>query len=344
MKRSATRAEGRFHHNAEAGQAEVINAVRQGIVDFGLDLAGRVIVTGAAGELQATTAIAAALAGASRVIAVAPQQKGHRGIATARWDALELAGHAGVSERLDVVSRMDARAWQAVDILVSCPQIGPVSRSVVELLPPHAVVALMAEPWELRPGMVDLDSCGEMHVKVVAPNLEHPSIALLPELGRLCCHLIDEAGVEAGGATIAVLCDTPCGPYIENALVARGAKVRMFPHPLLLLDDAWDAIVIALRPSEKSPMDINGLAKVFENARGAPLMQFSGEIDRLAARYFGLRVWPARKPARGQMGLPLEALGWSPMIRRVLGGLKAAESARRDVDLQGDSIGFLVGA
>jgi hypothetical protein len=343
VKHDATPTKDRLHLQRE-GESELIDAIRQGIECFGLDLTGRVIVAGATGEFQAITGTAAALAGASRVIVVAPEQKKPPRTTKAFWNAPELAGLAGVSGQLEVVTRIDARGWRDVDILVSCPQIGPITRSVVELLSPQAVVALMAEPWELRRDAVDLDACSDLRVKVTAPNLEHPSIDLLSDLARLCCRLVSDAGIEASAATIALLCDTSCRPHLENALAERGAKVRVFPHPSLLPPDAWDAVVVALRPAEKPSMDINGLAKVFEVAGGTQLVQFSGEIDRLAARYFGLRVWPPRKPARGQLGLPQEWLGRSPMIRRLLGGLKAAEAARRGVALEEECIGYIVEA
>jgi hypothetical protein len=89
-------------------------------------------------------------------------------------------------------------------------------------------------------------------------------------------------------------------------------------------------------------MNINSLGRIFENARKAPLVQFSGEIDRSAASYFGLMVWPSKKPGRGQLGLPLDVLGPSPAVRRLTGGLKAAEAVYRGVELGRDDIGFLV--
>ena len=89
-------------------------------------------------------------------------------------------------------------------------------------------------------------------------------------------------------------------------------------------------------------MDINGLAAIKENAHSALLVQFSGEIDRVAARYFGLELWPRRRPARGQLGLPLETLGPTSVFRKVVGGLKAAECVRRCVELGADAIGSVV--
>jgi hypothetical protein len=44
------------------------------------------------------------------------------------------------------------------------------------------------------------------------------------------------------------------------------------------------------------------------------------------------------------LGLPLDVLGAAPEIRRLIGGLKAAEAAYRDADLGGNNVGFLVTA
>jgi hypothetical protein len=326
----------------EFNEAEVLDGICRCISDMRLDLAGCVVVAGAAGESQAITATAAALAGAGRVIAISPKAKRQPRAGGISANALALASYARVSERVEIVTSIHPRIWQQIDILVNCQQVSPISRSAVERLVPTAVVALMAEPWELQPGIVDTEACKEMHIKVAAPNLRHPSIALLPELAQLCCHLVAEAGIDALDANIAVLCDTPCRPFIEQALADQGATVSVFPHPLLLPRGAWDAIVVALRPSDKPPMDINGLASVCDRARGARLVQFSGEIDRLAARYFGFSVWPPRRPGRGQLGIPQEVLGPFPLIRRHVGGLKAAEALKRGIELEPDGIGFVV--
>ena len=331
-------------HGTEVDRASVIDAIRECIGKFQLDLDGQVVAAGAGFGAEAITATAAALAGARSVFALTTERKKHARSPATSWDALDLATHAGHSARLEIMRRMHPHHWNDVDILVSCPRTRPISRSTVEFLRPNSVVALMAEPWELSPEMIDLNACSEMQIKVAAPNLEHPTINLLPDLARLCCRLVHDAGINASDARIAVLCDTPCRRYIEDALIEQGASVTVFAHPQMLLPETWDAVVVALRPAEKPPLDINGLAWVFEAARGSLLIQFSGEIDRLAARYFGLRVWPPRKPGRGQLGVAPELLGWNPIIRRIVAGLKAAEMARRGADLRRDSVGFIAGA
>jgi hypothetical protein len=338
-KLGATAASPTWFHHSETGHGLALDLLRRCTSDVQLDLTGLVVVTNVADGIAAT---AAALGGAKRVIAVRGELKRRSRAAEARrWqlhtsDVLEAAG------RIEIVTRMDLRAWHEVDILVNGFELGPVSRSVIELLPSTAVVALTAEPWEIPPRFIDIDACAEVGVQVTAPNLRHPAIDQLPELARLCCRLICSAGLHPRGAKIAVLCDTPCGPFIERALADLGADVETFPHPLLVTRDDWAAVVVALRPSEKPSMDINGLAATKENAPGALLVQFSGEIDRIAARYFGLRLWPERKPARGQLGLAAEALGMVPVFRRVIGGIKAAAAVRRGAQLAADDIGFVV--
>lgn len=329
---------------AEIDIAGVLAIVRKQIASLDLDLSGLTVVVGATTGYQAVTATVAALANASRVVALTRISSRHPSFAATADATLAFAKHAKVAERVDVTNRIDSRKWQDVDIVTYGLQVGPISRSLIELLPSHAVVSLMAEPWELRPGVVDFDACDEAGIKVAAPNLSHPAINLLPEFARLCCILLDDAGVDQRAARIAIVSDTPCAPSLEHTLREGGARVSVFSHPVLLTDDAWDVIVVAMRPSDKPPMDINSLGRIAQNSSQALLVQFSGGIDRSAASYFGLRIWPPKRPTRGQLGLPLDVLGPAPMVRRLTGGLKAAEAAYRGAELGGDSVGFLVKA
>ncbi|TIU13060.1 MAG: hypothetical protein E5W44_04840 [Mesorhizobium sp.] len=164
---------------------------------------------------------------------------------------------------------------------------------------------------------MDFDACDEAGIKVAAPNLGHPAIDLMPEFARLCRVLLEDAGVDQRASRFAVVCDTPCAPFLERMLAERGARVGVFSHPVLLTDDAWEVIIVAMRPSAKPPMDINSLGRIARRTRQALLVQFSGGI---------------------------EILGAAPVIRRLTGGLKAAEAAYRGAELGRDSVGFLVKA
>jgi hypothetical protein len=339
--RSASEAGQAGRDVSEVDEAHALDLVRRSIATLELDLSGLVVVTGVAGKYEQLAAAAAALAGAKWVLGVCRDPPRRVRAIGAPPCELPFAKLANAAERIEIVSRLDSPAWNGVDILVSSPELTPIARPVVELLPPTAVIALMAAPWEVGPHAVDIDACDKVGIKVAAPNLHHPFIGQLPELAQLCRRLIEDAGLDLTGAKIAVLCDTPFAPFIERALAGAGADIRTFPHPLLLTRNDWDAIVVALHPSERSSMDINGLAAIADNAPDALLLQFSGHIDRVAARYFGLRLWPQKRPVRGHLG-QVESLGLAPMIRRLIAGLKAAEMARRGVPGGPESIGIVV--
>jgi hypothetical protein len=330
-------------HIVEIDRSAVLRLVRQQVATYQLDMARMTVVTAAAAGYQATTATMAALAGASKVVALTRESKGYPNAADAAAATLALARAAGVLERIEVLDHLDSRRWGDVDIVAAAPQVvGPISRSIVELLSSRAIISLMAEPWELRPGFVDVESCRDIGIKVVAPNLGHPAVMLFPELARLSCVLLEEAGLEPLGARLAVVSDTPCASFIGRALSEHGATVSVFSHPMHLTESAWDAIVVAMRPSDKPAMNINSLGRISESAPKVLLVQFSGEIDRSAATYFGMRIWPPKKPGRGQLGLPLDVLGPAPTIRKAAAGLKAAELAYRGAGLGGGAIGFVV--
>lgn len=324
--------------------SELVEIIRSQVISLDLNLADLTVVSGAAAGYDAVVATAAALAGAKRVIALMRESKRHPSAEEAVGAMLALARRADVADRIEVLNRIDSRGWADVDLLASCRQVGPISRGIVELLSPGSVVCLMGETWELQPGTVDIEACEKMGIKVAALDLGHPAIMLLPEYARLCNMLLDDAGIDPRGTTIALMCDTRAAPFIEQALRERGASVSVFPHPLFLEQHAWDAVIVAMQPSQKPPMDIRSMGRIAETAPDAILVQFSGDIDRSAVSYFGLDIWPKQRPGRGQLGLPLSALGPHPIVRKLVGGLKAGEEAYRGTDREADAVVRIVTA
>lgn len=329
-------------HIIEINHSEVLDLVREQIATYQLNLVGLTVVTAAAAGYQAAMAVMASFAGANRVVALTRPSKGYPSTADTAAATLALGRAGGVGERIDLLGHLASARWAKTDIVAASVELGAISPSIIELLPAQAVIALMGEPWEFRPGFLDIDVCRAVGIKVVAPNLGHPAVGLLPDYATLCCKLLAEAGLDAHEARLAVVCDTPCAPFIEQALRERGAQVSVFAHPSHVTAQPWDGIILATRASEKPGMDINNLGRIVESAPNALLVQFSGGIDRSAAAYFGMRLWPPKKPGRGQLALPLEVLGPGPTLRRMVAGLKAAELAYRGVELDSETIGFMV--
>jgi hypothetical protein len=56
-----------------------------------------------------------------------------------------------------------------------------------------------------------------------------------------------------------------------------------------------------------------------------PVVQFWGDIDRLALRAEGVLYYPSQDPGKGHMGGILSDLGEEPVIRLQIGGLKVGE-------------------
>lgn len=320
----------------------LLKILRQNIASLELDLSGLTVTVNAGQGYEAFVATAAALAGASRVLAVFRDSRTSGSVIDSSKVMLTLSDIAGFADRVQVLDHIGSREWHDVDIVANSTRAEPISRSVIELLPAHAVIALMAEPWELEPGSVDIDACRDTGIRLAAPNYEHPSIMMHREFARLCCVLMEEAGLDFRDRSFAILSDTPLAPFIERALTARGAEASVFPHPLLLGHSRWDAVIVAMSPSARQSVNINALGHIREKAENALLVQFSGDIDRSAASYFGLQVWPPKRPGRGQLGLPFDAAGPDPSIRRLVAGLKAAEIIYRGTQHGRDDIGRIV--
>ncbi|WP_210238157.1 hypothetical protein, partial [Mesorhizobium sp. M1C.F.Ca.ET.189.01.1.1] len=93
----------------EIDPAEMLAIVRKQIGLLDLDLSGLTVVVGATTGYQAVTATAAALANASRVVALTRTSSRHPSLAAIADATLAFAKHARVSKRVEVTNRIDSR-------------------------------------------------------------------------------------------------------------------------------------------------------------------------------------------------------------------------------------------
>ena len=213
-----------------------------------LDLSGRVVLTEAASGAYVVTPILAALADASRVIAVTRDSRhGSAAHVTARTRAIAAA--ASVAERIEIHPRRSADALRAADIVTNSGHVRPLDARAVGHMRPGAAISLMYEAWELRPADVDLDACRRRGVRVGGVNEAHPAVDLLSFLGVMAVKLLTDAGVSVYRSRLLLLCDNPFASFIENGLVAVGARVdKAAGLDKVSPDEGWDAILVALRP------------------------------------------------------------------------------------------------
>jgi hypothetical protein len=320
----------------------MLESIRERIRILDLDLAGLEIVTEAATGAYAATAVIAALAGA-RVHACAQDSEGHGSADEAVAATLALARAAGVEARIGFSRGAPREALERSSILTDSGRIRPITRAMIGLLPPRAVIALLFEAWEFRGSGLDLAACREHGVRVAAVNERHPDVAVFPFLGPLCVRLLEDAAFPVAGRRVALLCDNPFAPFLLDGLCEAGAEAALFDAPSHLTEGPWHAVVLALA-RRGTRLGKHGFESIAAKAPGALLAQFWGDIDRKAAACLGLRVCPAAEPGRGHMGILLNRFGHEPVVRLQAGGLKAAEIVWRGAAQPADGVAVLLSA
>ena len=314
---------------AVSADAELLARIDERILATGLDLNGLTVVTEAATGSYRSTAVIAARAGARRVIALARDTARHGSAADAARATVGLAALAGVASRIEVVGAIEPSMLGACDILTNCGHLRPITAPMIRQLPPGAVIALMFEAWEFRDSDLDLATCREAGVRVAAVNERHPTTGVFPFLGPLAVRLLEDSGTIVADARVALLCDNPFAPFIADGLRSAGATVEIFGDAEEVYAGDWRAVLVELTPGSEPRLPLAAINHLARNAPLAILAQFWGDVDREAARHYGLSLWPPAAPGRGHMGILLNALGDEPIVRLQTGGLRAAEFVHR---------------
>jgi len=299
-----------------------------------LDLSGRVVLTEAASGAWVVTPVMAAMAGAVRVRALT-RTTGYGAAEDVRNSTLELAGRVGVRDRVEVITAKTPEVVAAADVVTNSGHVRPIDATMIAWMKPSAVVSLMYEAWELRPGDVDLDACRRKGIAVGATNERHPAVDVFSYLGVMAIKLATDAAVGVHGSRVLVLCDNAFGPFIARGLAGAGAVVDVRPH-LRAVDDGagYDVVLVALRPRVELVLSRADAVTIAERWPGTVVVQFWGDVDRSALRAADLPVWPPDPPPPGHMGILPSAVGPDPVVRLQAGGLKVGEvlSASRPGD------------
>ncbi len=292
---------------------------------FNLNLKGLNVVVPAASGYMAAAATIALLAGAAGVTAVTRPSNRYYSAQEAAEITHSLAALARVEQALSMRERIDHHTCSTANLLLNSEPIRPITRSMIELLPQNGVIATMREAWMVLEDDLDIEAVREHQVQVAAINQSHDLIGGAEFQPALLLRMFEAAGVKVDRAVIALICDNPLAYNLQRGLRDAGAQVVVFQNSDVVFAHPWDAVVLAQRPTNKMRLDITALGKLAKAAAGTAIIQYWGDIDRKAARYFGLRVWPPRSPGKGQMGMPLEMLGPEPLLRLVAGAFKSAE-------------------
>lgn len=305
--------------------ARLLRLIRESIDRCELDLRSSVVLTEAAVGAYAVTPILAALAGARHVFALTRAGK-HGTVEEVTRQTGALAKLAGVSDRIDILTERSPQVIGQADIVTNSGHVRPIDREFVGHLRRTAVIPLMYESWEFRPGDVDLDACAEKGIPVAGTNERHRSVDVFSYLGIMAVKLLLDAGIAVQGSRILLLCDNPFAEFIERGLTGAGAIVdrhpRFTPKANVM---ACDAIIVALRPAQHHQLGRSEAELIGARRDGVVVAQFFGDIEREHFAANGVPVWPLDPPARGHMGILPSAVGPEPVVRLQCGGLKVGE-------------------
>jgi len=233
---------------------------------------------------------------------------------------------AGVRDRIEIVTGRSPAIVAQADIITNSGHVRPIDRDMIGWMKPSAVVSLMYEAWEFRPGDVDLDACRERQIRVGATDERHPDVDVFSFLAPMAVKLLLDAHVAVYRSSILLLCDNPFSGFILRGLIRAGATVDVADSVATApRQQRYDAIVVALHPRDVPVVSAADARLISCNWPGAVVAQFWGDIDRAALDDLHVPLWPEKAPAAGHMGILPSAIGPEPVIRLQAGGLKVGE-------------------
>jgi hypothetical protein len=333
-----------------------VSRARHFIERIKLDLSGLVVYTEAATGAYCLTAGLAAMSGARQVFALAKDSQ-YGSAQDAAKATLGFAKLASVEERVKVVFEKRFCDLMQADIVTNSGHVRPIDEITVSALKSTAVIPLMYEAWEFRSRDVDLDACRNRGIPVAGTNEGHPQVGILKCLGMMALKLLLDGGIEVVDARIALWSDNKFCTHIANTLSAAGAVVLLYCPSVLQRDTDGrarlhylgelrdlandlsalrdtDAILLVVSPKAGICIGEPGQALISSDklalvTPGATIAQFWGQVDRSSLVRAGLRCIPMSSPLPGHMGVLPSDLGFMPVLRLQVGGLKVGEIMAR---------------
>lgn len=318
-------------HSKQDTLARTARLIDKAVRRLELNLQGLTVLTEAATGHFAVTASIAALAGA-KVLAVTGDSP--YGTAADAADAtLILARKLGIEDRMTVVGRFEIDL-SVPDIVTNLGFVRPLDRSIIAQMKPGAVIPVMYDARELRPGEIDLDACRQRGVHVLGTSEEHRHANILSYCGPLSAKLLLEQDIELQGSRIAVLGDNFFTAPIVRSLERNGAELFVITHWNDLSSELLATLDAMLYIDYWNRLGVEGFPAVQEGlglCKGGTLIQFVGGLDLAPFKTAGWRVAPATPVPPHRMWRTLAYLGPAPVIELHAAGLKAAELEFRQV-------------
>ncbi len=308
----------------------LLSLIRKQISFLQLNLSGLTILTEAASGAYVVTPIIASLAGAERIIALTQDSKySTSDDVITQTRALEAL--CDVATVIELYRERSLDLFSQADIITNLGFVRPLDKNVIFTMKNTAVIPLMCETWEFRPGDVELDACRNRNIPVMGTNEDFPGLDVFSYSGFLCAKMLFEAQIEIHKSNIMVIGSDKFGSVIARYLSGSGAHVKhinnlknLAPKELSELD----ALVVAdyTRPDiiigKEGDMSSESFAS---HATGVTVVQFAGKIDVHDLIVRGITVYPGTDLHAHRMLQTLAYLGPRPVVDLHSAGLKVGE-------------------
>jgi hypothetical protein len=297
---------------------------------LGLDLSGMVVLTEMASGQYVYTPLIAALAGASRVLAVVKDSE-YGPIEEIISRGRTLAGLWGVHDHIEVVHALSASVIAQADIITNLGSVRPIDALFISHMKPGAVIPYMREAWEYRPEEVDLAECRERNIPVMGTFENYDDLGIFDFCGPLAVKMLLESGIEVKDDYIVVVSRDNFGDVISAYLRACGARVQHV-REAAQLDVGWvgrvDALLVACYRTDELIVGPGGWFEPATLAQYHPectVVQFVGKVDAESLAMQRMRCVPDFTVGPHRMAQTLAVLGPRPVIDLHAAGLKVGE-------------------
>jgi len=300
-----------------------------------LDLTGFTVLTEAASGPYVVTPIIAALSGAERVIALTRDSR-FASAANVIAQTETLGALSGAKGNIEIHTGHSPDLFAQADIITNLGFVRPIDGETVAAMKPSAVIPLMCEAWEFRPGDVDLKACRGRGIPVLGTNEDYPGLEVFSYSGWLCLKMLFEAQIEVHKSRVLIVSSDKFGRVIERLLSSAGVAVRLFTD-LREVDEEQlsraDALVVADYSREDviiGPTGDLALNKLARLNRSLTVIQLAGRVDTHGLTENGITVYPGGALDARRMAMTLAELGPRPVVELHAAGLKVGEIALRE--------------
>ena len=319
-----------------ANPTRLVKLIREGISFFQLDLSGLTVLTEAASGPFVVTPIIAILGGASRVLALTKDSHYASAEAViAQTRALEKL--CDVDSKIEIFTKRSPHLFAEADIITNLGFVRPIDESAVAVMKSTAVIPLMCESWELRPGDVDLEACERFGIVVLGTNEDYPGLEVFENSGCLSLKILFDAGLEVYQNNLLIISNDKFGRVIKDSYEKNRANVQLIELMPVSFDevkfDRLDAIIVADYTYNGVIIGNNGLIdpkKIKEKYPETMVIQFSGKVNIEELRSHEIGYYPAYYVGPFRMGKTFGYLGIKAVIDLHTAGLKVGEITARN--------------